>query len=137
MSFVLKCTDHLMKLGIDLQIWHPSVTFNVASILAPCDSHVARFSPSCAPGVTDSVEAFIFVVSNIDDSMVVRRCAAWGIVKDTIIVVLEIAVGINVHGVGTVVVNTWSKRINTFVLHIDKVVSRDAYSFCGRFAVGT
>ena len=126
-----------MKIGIDLQIWHPSVTFNVASILAPCDSHVARFSPSCAPGVTDSVEAFIFVVSNIDDSMVVRRCAAWGIVKDTIIVVLEIAVGINVHGVGTVVVNTWSKRINTFVLHIDKVVSRDAYSFCGRFAVGT
>ena len=105
MSFVLKCTDHLMKLGIDLQIWHPSVTFNVASILAPCNPHVTRFSPSSAPGVTDSVEAFIFVVSNIDDSMVVRRCATGGIIKDTIIVVLEIAVGINVHGVGTVVVN--------------------------------
>ena len=65
-----------MKLGIDLQIWHPSVTFNVASILAPCNSHVARFSPGSAPGVTDSVEAFTFVVSNIDNSVVVRRCTA-------------------------------------------------------------
>ena len=105
MSFVFKCTDHLMKLGIDLQIWHPSVTFNVASVLAPCNSHVTRFSPGSAPGVTDSVEASTFVVSNIDNSMVVRRCAACVIVKDTIIVVLEIAVGINVYGVGTIVVN--------------------------------
>ena len=65
-----------MKMGNNLQIWHPSITFNVASVLAVCNSHVATFSPSSAPGVTDSVEAFIFVVSNIDNSMVVRRCAA-------------------------------------------------------------
>ena len=67
---------YFMKMGSNLQIWHPSITFNVTSVLAVCNSHVATFSPSCAPGVTDSVEAFIFVVSNIDDSMVVRRCAA-------------------------------------------------------------
>ena len=73
---MLQRSDIFMKMGNDLQIWHPSITLNVASVLAVCNPHVATFSPRCTPGVTDSVEACILVVSNIDNSMVVRRCAA-------------------------------------------------------------
>ena len=125
---------YFMKMGSSLQIWHPSITFNVASVLAVCNSHVARFSPSSAPWVADFPVSFIFVISNIDNSMVVRWCAAWGIVKDTRIVILEIAVGINVNWVGTTNVNTISKSIDTHIMDIYKVVSRYAYNSVTGFA---
>ena len=41
-------------------------------------------------------------------------------------VTLEVTVGINIDGMGSVVVNTFGKSIDAFTLDIHKVISRDA-----------
>ena len=41
-------------------------------------------------------------------------------------VTLEVTVGIDIDGMGSIVVNTFSKSINAFALDIQKVISRDA-----------
>ena len=58
--------------------------------------------------------------------MIVGASGTGRIIKNTAMVSLEVTVGINIDGMGSVVVNTFSKSINAFALDIQKVISRDA-----------
>ena len=58
--------------------------------------------------------------------MIVGASRAGRIIKNTAMVTLEVTVGINIDGMGSVVVNTFSKSIDAFTLDIHKVISRDA-----------
>ena len=58
--------------------------------------------------------------------MIVGASRAGRIIKNTAMVTLEVTVGIDIDGMGSVVVNTFGKSINTFTLDIQEVISRDA-----------
>ena len=58
--------------------------------------------------------------------MIVGASRAGRIIKNTAMVTLEVTVGIDIDGMGSVVVNTFSKSIDAFTLDIHKVISRDA-----------
>ena len=66
--------------------------------------------------------------------MIVRASGAGRIIKITAMVSLEVTVGINIDGMGSVVVNTFGKSIDAFTLDIHKVISRDADNRGERFA---
>ena len=111
---------------ISLQVWNPGVVFDVTGILASGHSNVSLFTPAWSPGISDNPVALVYVISNIDNSVIVIAGGARGIIKNTTVVTLEVAVGIDIDGMGSVVVNTFSKSIDAFTLDIHKVISRDA-----------
>ena len=58
--------------------------------------------------------------------MIVGASGTGRIIKNTAMVTLEVTVGINIDGMRSVVVNTFSKSIDAFTFDIHKVISRDA-----------
>ena len=58
--------------------------------------------------------------------MIVRAGGAGRIIKNTTVVTLEVTVGINIDGMGSVAVNTFGKSVNAFAFDVHEVVSRDA-----------
>ena len=58
--------------------------------------------------------------------MIVGASGTGRIIKNTAMVTLEVTVGINIDGMGSVVVNAFSKSVDAFTLDIHKVISRDA-----------
>ena len=58
--------------------------------------------------------------------MIVRAGGAGRIIKNTTVVTLEVTVGINIDGMGSVVVNTFGKSVDAFAFDVHEVVSRDA-----------
>ena len=100
--------------------------FNVTSVLASGHSDVSLFTPASCPGISDGPVSFVNIITNVDNSMIVRAGGAGRIIKNTTVVTLEVTVGIDIDGMGSVVVNTFSKSIDAFTLDIHKVISRDA-----------
>ena len=100
--------------------------FNVTSVLASGHSDVSLFTPASCPGISDGPVSFVNIITNVDNSMIVRASGAGSIIKNTTVVTLEVTVGIDIDGMGSIVVNTFGKSINTFTLDIQEVISRDA-----------
>ena len=111
---------------ISLQVWNPGVVFNITGILASGHSNVSLFAPAWCPGISDGPVSFVYIITNVDNSMIVGASRAGRIIKNTAMVTLEVTVGINIDGMGSVVVNTFGKSIDAFTLDIHKVISRDA-----------
>ena len=117
-----------------LQIWNPSVMFNVASVLASCHPHVSTLSPTCGPRISDEPISFSLIISNINYRMIVRACGTSVVIKNSIAITLEGFIGINVNGMRTIVVNTFRESINTIIIYIDKVVSSNIDYWAEGFA---
>ena len=99
--------------------------FNVTGVLSHDHSDVTIFSPATSPGISDDPVSFSFVITNIDDGMVIRAVRAARIIKDSTVITLEVAVGININGVGSIVVDGFSQFFDSNILDIVGMISRD------------
>ena len=111
---------------ISLQVWNPGVVFDITGILSSGHSDVSLFAPAWCPGISDGPVSFVNIITNVDNSMIVRASGAGSIIKNTTVVTLEVTVGIDIDGMGSIIVNTFSKSIDAFTFDIHKVISRDA-----------
>merc|ERR1719270_9523 len=131
---VHKNATYQRSLAIYLQVWDPSVTFNVTCVCAHSHSDVTGFSPGRGPGVSDCPVFFSFVISYVDNSMVIRSVGAVGIFEDSIVIMTPVVVDIYVNCMRSIIVNTISKGISAFIMNIDEIVARNTDSRSERFA---
>ena len=82
---------------------------NIAGILSHHHSNVSIFSPTSCPGIPNDPESFRFVITDIDNSMVIRALRAAWIIKDSTMITLEVAVSIDINSVGSIVVDGFCK----------------------------
>merc|ERR1719433_1049956 len=132
-TFIL-CSRNKFQIIICLQVWNPGIVFNVTSVLASGHSDVSLFTPACCPGISDGPVSFVNIITNVDNSMIVRASGAGSIIKNIAVVTLEVTVGIDIDSMGSIIVNTFSKSIDAFTFDIHKVISRDADNRGERFA---
>ena len=97
--------------------------FRIANVLSHSYSDMSIFSPRRRPRITQKPKALDFIITNINDSMVVRQFRAAYVIKDTTCVKLKVAVNIQVDCMGALVSDRIGKGINSLVLSIDEVVS--------------
>ena len=83
--------------------------FNVTGVLSHDHSDVTIFSPATSPGISDGPVSFRFVITNIDNSMVIRALRAAWIIKDSTMITLEVAVSVDINSVGSIVVDGFCK----------------------------